>query len=1146
METHKDLNVVTQRTLNPPLFISSVNHKEHLFIKRQCSSNLKLSPEKCESPRLTFAIDLKKVDRSHAQSEQPTKDIPRNYSTQPFPDKIIELKSRLNIPSDLGLKPGTLIKSHHSRPSHASNIPQPEPSPPKRLANSLKKSEDIWALLRPQKNPKIIIDKMRISIKVLKNEVNCLKDIRKDFDRLKEHNFKLIKLFSNRPLTAGSGKSEVSQNERLVIQYKVKIKQLEDTIKNILLEKATMQSKSIDDNYKILLYADKIRNSDEDTKKIKSEYESRLAQDKRQIEEKLRFLKQELYDRDKEIEKLSLETKSLSSKFQAEKQNLKSTKDELEYCNNENMKLMQNSINLIEEILELKKANQTLQNEISSVKDSARSPELSQVEKLSKENSKLKDLLDQYQNRLLEKEQNFNSLQRKWQKNKEKKNDLIEKWANLELDLNGLIQEKAQWEQKERMWMENEEMWERNEELWKIEINDWEGKQRVWENKLKDWECKQGEWDKSNALIGKLKENILLREAEWKKGQERLKRAEDDWRAREGEWREQESKLKQDLSGLAEVNERLNDEIGALRNRQRDWDGILKGWKKKEKDWNECQELWNENENEWNRERDKFQKKIEKLKEVREKLDNDRKVLESEKVKWEQAKEELEDKVLELQQNNKGQNEHSAYVAINEKDSEIQNLKSMIETLESGQKQQLLHFKAKQSKYKSKKSQFEAKEQAWKHEKLEFMYKESELISEINNIQFQKPSKEIDNSDLRVSLENKIKTILFQFQIFSEKVESKFQALTQKVENQFSSLIEIILSKKASSKNVEIKSLEDSIIFLSSLPPNSNPMNSGQALQALQESSVLPFHLLENHDFLLSNIQKLQITYPKLSKLVNLFTKLVESRSKPPKDFRIPNKIIYFSNVPTAYIEKILTVLKELEKPISTFAKLSNSPEISPISSEPPIKIEISYRLSESDDEQKSRDFEISKSEENYSKELELVIYNLKEKHAKDLDKIYLEIEERENLFNEEIIKLTIEIAELNKEINRLASENKVLRGKVKGSDQSLKEKNEEIEYLKNNERLYEQSLEGFQNKVKNMERKNDQADKASGTEQELGGDDPEIKCKILQGLYDQCNEHLNLLRSEHEEVLERNKALENENEELLNELKSFQFSNKN
>lgn len=1144
METHKDLNVVTQRTLNPPLFISSVNHKEHLFTKRQCSSNIKLSPEKSESPRLTFAIDLKKVDRSHAQSEQPTKDIPRNYSTQPYPDKIIELKSRLNIPTDLNYKQGTLVKSHHSRPSHASNLPQPEPSPPKRLANSLKKSEDIWSLLRPQRNPMITIDKMKISIKVLKNEVSCLKDIRKEIERLKDHNFKLIKLFSTRSLTIGSGKSEVSQNERLVIQYKVKIKQLEDTIKNILLEKATMQSKSIDDNYKILLYADKIRNSDEDVKKIKSEYESRLSKEKKEIEEKIRFLKQELYDKDKEIEKLSLETKSLSSKLQSEKQNLKSTKEELDYCNNENLKLMQNSINLIEEILELKKTNQTLQNEINSIKDSTRSSELSQeIEKLSKENSKFKELLDQYQKRLIEKEQNFNSLQRKWQKNKEKRNDLIEKWANLELDLNRMIQEKAQWEQKEKMWMENEELWEKNEELWKIEKNDWEGKQRNWENKLKDWENKQVEWDKSNASILKLKENILLREAEWRKEQERSKKSEEIWKIREIEWKDEEIKFKQEINKLLEINERFNEEIGHLKNRQKEWDSVLRTWKNKEKDWNECQELWSQNENEWNRDRDKLQKKIDKLKGMREVLESEKKVWMDEREKWEWDRVELESKVLELQQENKGRNENSPFTVINEKDSEIQNLKSMIETLESSHKQELLHFKTKQSKYKSKKSQFEAKEQAWKHEKLEFMYKESELISEINNIQFQKPSKNLDDQEFRLSLENRVKSILFQFQIFAEKVENKFQALTQKVETQFSSLLEIILSKKASSKNVEIKSLEDSIIFLSSLPPNSNPMNSGQALQ---ESSVLPFHLLENHDFLLSNIQKLQISYPKLSKLVNLFTKLIESRSKPPKDFRIPNKIIYFSNVPTAYIEKILLVLKELEKPISTFAKLSNSPEISPISPESPIKIEISYRLSESDDEQKSRILEISKSEENYSKELELVIYNIKEKHAKDLEKIYLEIEERENLFNEEIIKLTIEIADLNKEINRISSENKVLRVKVKGSDQSLKERTEEIEYLKNNERLYEKSLEGLKNKVKVYERKNERAHKASGTEQELIGEDFEDKCKILQGLYDQCNEHLNQLRSEHEEVLEKNKALEIENEDLLSELKSFQFSNKN
>ena len=108
------------------------------------------------------------------------------------------------------------------------------------------------------------------------------------------------------------------------------------------------------------------------------------------------------------------------------------------------------------------------------------------------------------------------------------------------------------------------------------------------------------------------------------------------------------------------------------------------------------------------------------------------------------------------------------------------------------------------------------------------------------------------------------------------------------------------------------------------------------------------------------------------------------------------------------------------------------------------------------------------------------------------------------------------------------------------------KGRTEEIEYLKNNERLYEKSLEGLKNKVKVYERKNERAHKASGTEQELIGEDFEDKCKILQGLYDQCNEHLNQLRSEHEEVLEKNKALEIENEDLLSELKSFQFSNKN
>jgi chromosome segregation ATPase len=233
--------------------------------------------------------------------------------------------------------------------------------------------------------------------------------------------------------------------------------------------------------------------------------------------------------------------------------------------------------------------------------------------------------------------------------------------------------------------------------------------------------------------------------------------------------------------------------------------------------------------------------------------------------------------------------------------------------------------------------------------------------------------------------------------------------------------------------------------------------------------------------------------------------------------------------------------LNELEKPISTFAKLSNSPEISPISPDSAIKIEISYRLSESDDVELSRQLEISKSDEHYTKELELVIYNLNEKHQKEIKKVYLEIEERENLFNEEIFKLSVELADLNKENLRFASENKSLKNRVKVLEQVLKEKNEEIDYLKGNERRYERSLEGLQNKVKGYERKSEKVSRASGSDMEYLVEDTE-KLKILQERYDKCQEDF---QSEKDIMLKEKENLEEIIQTLETELKEFQFPNK-
>jgi hypothetical protein len=1112
MESHKDLNVVTQRTFNPPFFISSLNHKEHLFSKRQSGPNLRLSPQN-STPKPSLTIDLKKVDRSHAQSEAPSKDIPRNYSKLSSPDKISDLKSRPSVPSE-SLSKNIL----QLRPSQMSSTFQSESSPWKRLVTS--KQEDIWSLLRKPNLKKSIIEKMKISVKVLKNEVNAFKEIRKEIEKLKDMNLKLMKVLQINSISYSQ--NEIAVNERLVVQYKVRIKQLEDTIKNSLSEKAVMRDRAIDDNYKILLLTEKIKGFQEEAKKIKDECQEKVADEIKELQAKVGSLKQNLYEKGLEIEKVSFENKALTGKLQVEKTNLSNIKQELEYCSNENMKLMQNSINLIEEILELKKTNQKLQNELLQNQENPKNLEFKEkVEKIFEENKELKENLEKAQISLKEKEQNLNSFQRKWQKNREKRNDLLEKWENLELDLNRLLQEKTLWEQKEKMWKENEILWEKNEELWKIEKFEWENKQK--------------DWERQNLSISKLKENIMLRENDWKKEQERKEKSEESWKNKEKEWKTLENSFNSEISKLLTIIEKLNFEINSFKTMSKESESLKKIWKAKEKEWNDCQELWTKTEREWEQEKQTLESYLKKSKAKTKNLKNLVSQLEKEKNDWNQLRSILEKKIIDQKTREKA--EISAQTTINDKDSEIQNLKSMIDTLEKSNKKQAQDFKTKKFKYKAIKSQFQVKEKEWKNEKLEHMYKESELISELNHLHSSKTGKDLNASELKTILENKAQDILSLFQTFAEKVEEKFAALTLKVENQLSSLIEIIVSKKNSFKN-NPKSLEDSIIYLSSLPPNSNPLNSGHALQ---ESSVLPFHLLENHDFLLCNLQKLQISYPKLSKLVNLFQKLIENRSKPPKDSKIPNKFFYFSAVPTSYLEKILLILNELEKPISTFAKLSNSPEISPISPDSAIKIEISYRLSESDDVELSRQLEISKSDEHYTKELELVIYNLNEKHQKEIKKVYLEIEERENLFNEEIFKLSVELADLNKENLRFASENKSLKNRVKVLEQVLKEKNEEIDYLKGNERRYERSLEGLQNKVKGYERKSEKVSRASGSDMEYLVEDTE-KLKILQERYDKCQEDF---QSEKDIMLKEKENLEEIIQTLETELKEFQFPNK-
>lgn len=1061
MEASRNVNIVTQSSLNPPFFISTLQYKDLLLSKRKSTSSLQPSP------------DTSSVLKTSLKTSPPQ---PRSYSKPISPDKpqftLKTFSSTEN--SKFGLSLSKFSRSNFSFASQNSNKTSPIKST---LIGNHKISEKPKSLIQI----KAIFNKIR-------SDLRDLRVFKREIDGLKSTIEQVLSVLGKKPLQLDLDKSLIIRNERSVIQQKIKIRQLEDTLKNTLLEKATMQSRLIDDNYKILLYTEQARSYQTNLKQLESEFTQKLKNASKEYSVKLKDFEKKNQKLDLILEKHKVDLNTLTQKLKTEQEKSKASKEELDFCSNENIKLMQNSINLIEEILELKKLNQELKGLGEKQGD---------MEKLNMENEQIRGKLKESEKR----DQELMVLRKKWERNKEKKNSLIEKWENLELDLNRLLQEKGLWEKKEKMWRENEELWEKNEELWKIE--------------KMEWESKEQQRQESQILWEKKAEDLA----------EGLRKVEIEGEEVKKQWEIEKSQMNIRELGLLNRLKEVNSELEGVKAKFNKWKSKNLQWKNKERQWEKVRMLWESNEKEWERERSNWEGKKKRIKLLKTEVDQVQELWKEEKDLWAEEKLKLEEQIRNLNERLRESldksDENKGILLMNEQNEELQAIKTDLER----SKKLINNLEIKKTKWKHAKAEFKTEEKYWKTEKLELMYNQSELLSQIHQFEADHKVQTDQINTLKSHFEGQLTILHENFLNLSKILEKKFEIFSKALKNS----VFLLHKLKNSSK------IPENISPRSTIPLNLE--------QDLQESSVIPTDLFSNPEFLESNLQKLQSCLPQLIKLINLFTSLVETRSKPPKSNQIPAKLNYFSQVPTEYLIKILTSLKNLQKPTFNLVQSLTTSEISPISPNPALKIEISYQLSESE----------QKSEENYTKDLELVIFDLKEKHENDLIKIYSEMDERENLFNVEILRLNDEIVDLERDF-RLKSEETVQ--KLRHAEENLREKNDEIEHLHAQVVFYMESIENLQQKLRTG-LKVVQSNKFTETDSIVLF--PADQYQILQTLYEESSQHLSALRinnfelaesyktlkTEFETLQAENNVLMEENENLNDELKSFQFSNK-